>query len=162
MKISAGVILIIAAIFNLFASLGYFAGGALTTAGTEYADSYAEIAQDSEDLAQLSDSEKVQLDEVRDALQTGSAIGGGLMIYGIFLLISVGILIAGAVFLFKDSNAKFVMIAGGVAIAAEMMSIYITSFGIMNVLGIVGGALALIAAKSIGNKIVEEPAETSA
>jgi len=162
MKISAGVILIIAAILNLFASFGYFAGGALTTAGAEYADDYAQTAQDSEDLAQLSDSEKAQLDEVRDTLQTGSAVGGGLMIYGIFLLLSVGILIAGAVFLFKDSNAKFVMIAGIVAIAAEVIGIVIISFGIMNILGIVGGVLALIAAKSIGNNIAEEPAEVSA
>jgi len=162
MKVSAGVILIIAAILNLFASFGYFAGGALTTAGAEYADDYAQTAQSSQDLAQLSDSDKAQIAEVRNSLQAGSAVGGGLMIYGIFLLVSVGILIAGAVFLFKDSNAKFVVIAGAVAIVAELLSIYITSFGFMNVLGIVGGTLALIAAKSIGNKLAEEPIEASA
>jgi len=161
MKTTAGVILIIAALFNLFASFGYFAGGALTTGGAQYVDSYIESAENVDNL-ELSDSNQSQVKEVRDALQAGSAIGGGLMVYGVFLLLSVGILIAGAVFLFKDSNAKFVMVAGVVAIAAELIGILIISFGILNVLGIVGGVLAIIAAKSIGQSITEDvPEEAS-
>jgi len=155
MKITAGVLLIIAAIFNLFASLGYFAGGAITTGGAEYADSYMESVE------QISSDDQESVEDVRDALQTGSAIGGGLMVFGIFLLVSVGVLIAGAVFLFKDTNAKFIQIAGGVAILAEVIGIYIFAFGIMNVIGLVGGVLALIAAKTVG-KISEAPEEASA
>ena len=39
MRVAAGVILIIAAIFNLVASLGYMAGGAATTGVSNMADS---------------------------------------------------------------------------------------------------------------------------
>ncbi len=162
MKITAGVILIIAAIFNLFASFGYMAGGAITSGGSQYAEKLmVEAAKNNLDNS-INEDQPTDLNVIKNALDDGEAIGGGLMVYGIFLLISVGILIAGAVFLFKESNPGFIKIAGIISILAEVISIVIISFGVMNVLGIVGGVLALIAAKSIGIPIQEEPSETSA
>jgi hypothetical protein len=154
MRVAAGVILIIAAIFNLIASLGYLAGGAATSGMSSMADSA--YVQNSG----MSDSEKAQLKEDLDKVKSevGSA-GIGFLAFGVFLLVSVGILIAGAVFLFQDKKPQFIMIAGGVAILAEVIGILITNFGIMNILGLVGGALAIIAAKSMGSAAAPVEAE---
>lgn len=141
MRVAAGVILIIAAVFNLIASLGYLAGGAVSTgvksaAATEYAQTQ-----------NLTDEQKAEWEKLQD--EVGNA-GMGFMAFGVFLLVSVGILIAGAVFLFQNKKAQFVMIAGGIAILAEVIGILITNFGVTNIIGLVGGVLAIIAAKSMG------------
>ena len=70
------------------------------------------------------------------------------MAMGVFLLVSVGVLIAGAVFLFQSKQAKFALAAGVMAIVAELFGIGLTSFGIMNLIGLVAGVLAVIAARS--------------
>ncbi len=140
MKIAAGVILIIAAVFNLFAGLAYLGGGAATQGLSGAVDS-AVMQQ------QMTEAEKAELERVQDEVG-GSAMG--LMAFGVFLLVSVGILIAGAVFLFTNKKPQFILIAGGMAIVAEVIGILITTFGITNLVGIVGGVLAIIAAKSMG------------
>ncbi len=155
MKITAGVLLIIAALFNLFASFGYLAGGALTTGTSIVAEeTFREAAKNDTSMESTSSQTEVDLGDVK-------AAGGGFMAFGIFLLISVGLMIAGAVFLFKGSNAGFITISGIVAIAAEVIGILIISFGVMNILGLVGGALAIFAARSIGGKVEEAPSEAS-
>lgn len=85
--------------------------------------------------------------------------GMGLMAFGVFLLVSVGILIAGAVFLFQNKKAQFILIAGGMAILAEVIGIFISSFGLTNLLGLIGGILAILAAKSMGTGPAPEPTE---
>lgn len=141
MRVAAGVILIIAAIFNLIASLGYLAGGAATTGVANMAESGYVQGQ------QMTDEQKAELEKIQDEVG-GSGIG--LMAFGVFLLVSVGILIAGAVFLFQDTKAQFIMVAGAMAILAEVIGILITNFGVTNILGLVGGVLAIICAKSMG------------
>lgn len=150
MRVAAGVILIIAAVFNLIASLGYLAGGAATSslssaAGSEYVQSQ-----------NLTDEEKANLDKFQEEVG-GSGIG--FLAFGVFLLTSVGILIAGAVFLFQDKKPQFIMVAGGMAILAEVIGILITTFGVTNVIGLVGGILAIIAAKSMGGHAAPVDAE---
>ncbi|GJM06214.1 MAG: hypothetical protein DHS20C09_22100 [marine bacterium B5-7] len=140
MKVAAGVILIIAAVFNLFAGLAYLGGGAATSGLSDAVDSA--MVQE-----QMTDAEKAEMERVQDEVG-GSAMG--FMAFGVFLLVSVGILIAGAVFLFTNKKAQFIMVAGGMAIVAEVIGILITTFGITNLVGIVGGVLAIIAAKSMG------------
>lgn len=123
MRVAAGVLLIIAAVFNLFAGLAYLGGGGLA-AGVGSMDEFGGEA-------------------------TGLVAGGAmLMAVGVFLLVSVGILIAGAVFLFQQKKPGFALAAGVMAIAAEVFGILLSSFGIMNILGLVAGVLAIIAAKS--------------
>lgn len=151
MRTAAGVLLIIVAVFNLIASLGYLAGGALTTGASEMAI-YAE--QQSGDTITAED--KAALAKVKDEIG-GSGIG--LMAFGVFLLVSVGILIAGAVFLFQNKKAQFIMIAAGMAILGEVIGSLITGFGIMKILGLVAGIMAILAAKGMGGSTAPEPVD---
>lgn len=150
MRVVAGVILIIAAVLNLFASLGYVGIGAATSSVSEVV-SYAEQQNGTEMTAQ----DKVTIGNVKS--QTNE-MGFGLMAYGAFLLISVGILITGAVFLFQNKKPKFILIAGGIAILAEVIGMLLVGFGVMNILGLVSGVLAIVAAISMGVGSAPEPA----
>ena len=147
MRTAAGVILIIAAVFNLLASFGYLAGGAATTSLSTVA-TYAEQNGGQEMTAE----QKAVIEKAQDEV---GGTGMGLMAFGVFLLVSVGILIAGAVFLFKNTNPQFIMIAGGMAILAEV--ILITTFGVTNLVGLVGGIMAILAAKGMGAGSAPEP-----
>jgi hypothetical protein len=149
MRTAAGVILIIAAVFNLLASFGYLAGGAATTSLSTVA-TYAEQNGGQEMTAE----QKAVIEKAQDEV---GGTGMGLMAFGVFLLVSVGILIAGAVFLFKNTNPQFIMIAGGMAILAEVIGILITTFGVTNLVGLVGGIMAILAAKGMGAGSAPEP-----
>ncbi|WP_154222934.1 hypothetical protein [Marinicella rhabdoformis] len=151
MKVAAGVILIIAALFNLFAGLAYLGGGAATSGLSGAVNS--EYVQQNE----MTSEQRAELDRVTK--EVGSS-GMGFMAFGVYLLVSVGILIAGAVFLFTNKKPQFIMIAGGMAILGEVIGILITAFGITNIVGIVGGVLAIICAKSMGGG-AEQPIETA-
>ena len=123
MRIAAGVLLIIVAVLNLFASLGYLGGGGIA-AGLGSMD---EMGGDGASLV---------------------AGGTALMAFGLLLLVSVGIFIAGAVFLFQAKKPGFALAAGVMAIIIEVIAIFVTGFGIMKIPGIVTGILVIIAAKS--------------
>ena len=142
MNIAAGVLLIIAAILNFIGGCGYAIGGAvaggvgemgseiatgLEEAGEEAAAGSAEIAEGSEDL---------------------KATGAGLVLWGYALWVIAGLMIAGAVFLFMKSKAGFVLVTGVLALVAEIGGIVITTFGIMNVGGLIAGVLTILAARS--------------
>ena len=157
MRTAAGVILIIAAVLNLMASLGYLgAGGAATALGS----GMSEVAM----VAQQESGNQMTAEQKADLAKFEEEVGGsgiGLMAFGVFLLVSVGILIAGAVFLFKNTKPQFIMIAGGMAILAEVIGSLISTFGVMNILGLVGGILAILAAKGMGAGSAPEPEEAS-
>jgi len=143
MRVAAGVLLIIAAVINLFASLGYLGGGAATTGLSSVSETAIE--------ASLIEDGAMTQEEAREAAELTSSMkgaGGMLMGMGVFLLVSVGILIAGAVFLFQSKKPKFAMAAGIMALAAEGLGMAITSFGVMNLIGLVAGVLTIIAARS--------------
>ncbi len=155
MRTAAGVILIIAAVLNLMASLGYLAGGGAATAlGSEGMSDVMTMAQ--QNGSQMTAEQQAVMSK---AQEEASGTGIGLMAFGVFLLVSVGILIAGAVFLFKNTKPQFIMIAGGIAIAAEVIGSLITTFGVMNILGLVGGIMAIIAAKGMGGGSAPEPVD---
>lgn len=155
MRTAAGVILIIAAVFNLVASLGYLAGGAATNA---VGSGMSEVAMQMETQSgsQMTAEQKAEMQKFQDDV---GGTGMGLMAFGVFLLVSVGILIAGAVFLFQNKKGQFIMIAGGMAILAEVIGILITNFGVTNIIGLVGGIMAILAAKAMGTGPAPEPAE---
>jgi hypothetical protein len=149
MRTAAGVLLIIAAVFNLVAGLTYLGGGALTQGVSE-----AAIYAEKESGEQMTAEQKAAIDKVQE--QVGGS-GIGFMAFGIFLLVSVGILIAGAVFLFQNKKAQFIMIAGGMAILAELIGSYISGFGLLKIIGLVGGIMAVLAAKGMGAGSAPEP-----
>lgn len=146
MRVAAGVILIIAAVINIFAAIGYFgagAAGSLAGAAIEKA-AEEEAKKGGEGTAEMK-AAMADLKKGTAQMQSGS---GGLMFFGIFLIVSVGLSITTAVFLFKASKPTFVMAGAGIAILAEVIGIFITAFGITNLIGIAGGALAIVAARS--------------
>jgi hypothetical protein len=151
MRTAAGVLLIIVAVLNLLASLGYLAGGALTTGASDIA-MYAE----QQACEEMTAEQKEAVEKMQDAVG-GSGIG--FLAFGVLLLVSVGVFIAGAVFLFKNVKPQFIMIAGVMAIAIEVIGSLITSFGVMNILGLVAGIMAIIAAKSMGTGPAPEPVD---
>ncbi|MGI9271206.1 MAG: hypothetical protein ACR2QT_05480 [Woeseiaceae bacterium] len=152
MRVAAGVLLILAAVINLFASLGYLGGGAATTGLSGMSESAVEAS-----LLESGDMTEEEAREMAEMSSDMKGAGGMLMAMGVFLLVSVGILIAGAVFLFQSKNAKFATAAGVMALAAEGLGIAITSFGVMNLIGLVAGVLAIIAARSYGSPSSPEP-----
>ena len=142
MRVAAGVCLILAAILNLFGALGYLGGGAATT-GISHLSQMAMEEAAKQNGATVSEADQASM---KIAAGVGKGVGGLLMAMGIFLLVSVGVLIAGAVFLFQGTNWKFIFAAGVVSIAAEVFGILITTFGMTNVMGLVGGVLAIFVA----------------
>jgi hypothetical protein len=142
MRVAAGICLILAAVLNLFGALGYLGGGAATT-GISHLGQIAMEEAAKKDGTQITEADKASMEV---ATGVGKGIGGMLMAMGVFLLVSVGVLIAGAVFLFQGTNWKFILAAGVVAIAAEVFGILLTTFGMSNVMGLVGGVLAIIVA----------------
>ena len=155
MRVAAGVLLIIAAVINLFAALGYLGGGAATSSLSGVSESaieatLLEAAADGE----MTDEQRRQAEEVAGKMK---GAGGMLMAMGVFLLVSVGILIAGAVFLFQSKQPKFAMAAGIMALVGEGLGMALTSFGVMNLIGLVAGVLTIIAARSYMS-VAPEPA----
>lgn len=145
MRTATGVFLIIAAVLNLLGSFGYFAAGGISSAGsgltseisTQISEGNYEV--DGQEMALEGADEATS--ELSDVLAENSAL---LTAMGVFMLVSVGILIAGAVFLFKNSNATFVLVAGILALIVEGLGIMLSSFGVLNIMGLVGGVLAIV------------------
>lgn len=157
MRTAAGVLLIIAAVFNLVAGLTYLGGGALTQGLSEGVSQVA-VKAEQESGSQMTAEQKAEMEKFQD--EVGGS-GMGFMAFGIYLLVSVGILIAGAVFLFQNKKAQFIMIAGGMAILAEVIGSFISGFGLLKILGLVAGILAILAAKGMGAGSAPEPEDTT-
>ena len=147
MRTASGVLLIIVAVIFLFASLGYLVGGALTTGFSQFAPEIAEDAA-KDDNKELTDQEKREAEEFQ---AIGTAVGGGLLAFGLFLLVSVGILIAGAVFLFQGRKPGFIYTAGLLAILGPVIGYFITGFDVVKVFEITAGIMAIISARMISS-----------
>ncbi|MEZ4464742.1 MAG: hypothetical protein R3F60_16970 [bacterium] len=143
MRIAAGVLLIIVGIFNGIAGMGYAAAGGAGVVAEEAAKEAAK-----QQGSQLTEEQKKALNEA------ASVATGGMGIFGIFLLVMLGLQIAGAVTLFMQKAAKFVMVVGILGIIAEVTGVaaFGVAFGVTNILGIVASVLALLAAKGYMGK----------
>ena len=144
MRIAAGVLLIIVAIFNGIAGSGYaLAGGATAVAQDAVKDGKAM------DGTELTAEQKAEI-----AKATAEAPAGGLAILGIFLLVMLGLQIAGAVTLFMSKAAGFVLIVGVLGIAAELAGPLASSvgFGLFNIIGLVASLLAIVASRGYAGK----------
>lgn len=157
MRIAAGVLLIIASVLNLIAGLGYAtvggAGSAVGDVAMQAAASQAasQAAAGSMDAATLAEQKKATEDAAK-ALGEATKGAGGLLFFGIFLVVLFGLQIAGGVVLFREKAAGFALIVGVLSIAGEGIGAYLTAFGVMNILGIVAGLLAIVASRGYANK----------
>src|SRR5262245_31523385 len=157
MRVAAGVILIIAAVMNLFAAFGYLAGGALMGGGSKLTAMVEEQSkQQGRELTEEQKQSFAQLNEMSGKMG-GSA--GALAAFGAFLLVTVGTSIAGAVCLFRRKAPKFIIIASALAIAAEVLSAVVVgavlgvALGvgklIFSAIGLLGGIFGIVGARQI-------------
>jgi hypothetical protein len=143
MRVAAGVVLIIAAVINLFAAIGYFTLGGAGKLGAMVAEQQRKNGQE------LTPEGKESFAKLDEATHKLGASGGALMGVGVFLFVTVGTSIAGAVCLFRRKAAKFIIVSAIIAIGAEVASSVVIGFGAGKVLGLLGGILALLGARSI-------------
>lgn len=147
MRIAAGVILIIAAVINLFAAFGYLAGGAMVGGAGKLQNMVAEESK--KQGRELTEEQKRSFEQLDAASAKLGASAGALMGFGVFLFVTVGTSIAGAVCLFRSKAAKFIIVSAALAIGAEVIGSVIIGFGIGKILGLVGGILAILGARQI-------------
>jgi hypothetical protein len=147
MRVATGVILIIAAVINLFAALGY-----LVLGGAGKMTSY--VAERSEKQGrELTDQQKESFAQMKQI--TGDK-GGALLGLGVFYLVTVGTSIAGAVCLFRRKAVTLILVSGALAITAELLGGVVLKaalnapigFGkiLASSLGLLGGVLAIVSA----------------
>lgn len=144
MNIAAGVLLIIAAIFNVMAGCTYAVGGALAGAGGEIMEEVdTELANDPDLQAELA-AEGVDMPDA-DSMK---AAGAGLATWGFALFGIAGVMIGGAVCAFTKKKKGFVLVTGVLAIIAEGVGIVLIGFGIGNIVGLLAGLFTFVAVKS--------------
>jgi hypothetical protein len=174
MRVAAGVLLIIAAVMNFFAGIFYLGGGAAVGSMDKLA-TMAEQAQEKQGK-QLTEQQKQQFEEMHEARRKMSpaerakmdSVSRIAMAYGLFLLVTVGTSIAGAVCLFRRRAVKFIVVAAALALVAEVVScVVVAAFlgaavGATKVLfssvGIIAGILGILGARQIA-KANAVPAE---
>ncbi|MGF1613005.1 MAG: hypothetical protein ACFCVA_03585 [Gammaproteobacteria bacterium] len=162
MRTVAAGALLIAACVNLYASAGYLLGGLLMAGVSVGAGSLG-----SEIIGELASQQgQAGVSEFSAGIDqmAGSAMiaGGALVFFGVFLLVACGMMLAGAVFLLRGMRPKFVVAAAVVALVAEVSGILIASFSITNLVGLLAGVLALLAAKPLVADDQAELPETAA
>jgi hypothetical protein len=165
MRVAAGVLLIIAAVINLFAGLFYLGGGAVVGSMDKLA-TMAEEAQKQQGR-ELTEEQKNQFAELRDAnakmdpaqrakMDTAARVA---MAYGLFVLVTAGTSIAGAVCLFRRRGVKFIVVAAVLALLVEVIGCVVAAVILgaavgatkllFSAVGIIAGILALVGARQI-------------
>ncbi len=149
MRVAAGVILILAAIIDLFAGIGYMTVGAVAANAGKVEKA---IEKNVRENGGFNAADRRAIDKFDTTQKTKvEKEGGGLLLFGIFLLVTVGTSIAAAVLLFMQRRPAFIIVAGSMAILGEVVGILLIKFGVANVFGLVGGLFAIIAAVGIMN-----------
>src|SRR5690242_13644060 len=119
MRIAAGIVLIIAAVINVFAALGYLGGGALSSAGGANALSKALQEETNKPGQQLTAEQSAAMAKIKQATDNAPS-GNVLMGFGAFLVLTIVTSIAGAVCLFRGKAATFIIVAALMAAGAEI------------------------------------------
>lgn len=143
MRIAAGVLIIIAAVIDLIAGIGYAFVGGVAAGGSNILQQAAQKAQQKDDP----NAKKIQ-EAASKVGDIGTAVGGGLMAHGFFLLAMCGLGIAAAVVLFREKAATFALSVGVLQLVAEAIGLVLTSFAsiIFTIPGILAGIFVIIAA----------------
>ena len=143
MNIAAGVLLIIAAIFNVMAGCTYAVGGAIAGGMGEIAEDMANDPEFQEAMEEAGGD----TDSFSDASKVKAA-GAGLATWGFALFGIAGVMIGGAVCAFTKKKKGFVLVTGVLAIIAEGVGIVLIGFGIGNIVGLLAGLFVFLALKS--------------
>ena len=149
MRIAAGVLLIVVALIDLVGGLGYVVGGGVAAIAAKRGGDSLTQAYDVEARKQgkeMSPAEKADAAKVLGAATTSAGLLAG---FGAFLLVVVGLSIAGAVQLFRSKGARFVMVAAALVVVAEIIGAVIWGFGYRNVPGLVAAVFAVLGARSM-------------
>src|SRR5687768_8600362 len=145
MRIAAGVLLILVALIDLVAGLGYVVAGGTVRFAAKSGD--GSWTQTYETEARKQGKEIGAEEKARIAKLTANA--GLVAGFGAFLLVVVGISIAGAVQLFRCKGPMFVVVAAVLVVVAEIIGAVILRFGFGNVPGLVAAVFALLGARSM-------------
>jgi len=143
MRTAAGVLLILVATLNLFAALFYLAvgaGGQLTAMAAD---------QERRQGREPTPEKRRSAETLRRAPEQLGTTAGKLMAYGCLLAVTVGTSIAGAVCLFRQRSAPFVIASAVLLIIAEVIDGVLIKFGWGNAPGLLAAVFALIGARSI-------------
>jgi hypothetical protein len=165
MRIAAGVLLILAGVFNGCAGTGYAFGGAAGAAAVEGAGALSKAMMEEAAKEGNADAKAAAeaMAEVNANANDAKAAAGGMMIFGFFLLVMLGLQIAGGVVLFMSKAAKFVLVVGALGILAELGGMaFGVPFGLTNIIGIVGSVLAIMASKAYADGGGAAPAAPAA
>ena len=124
MRIAAGGLLLLSAIFNLIIGIGYLLGGAFQVQLGGVLGGGAEI---------FTALDAAVLDTV-----------GGPKAFGSFVLVCAAILLGGAISVLFSTLPGVIYSACAVAIFSALFSVALTSIGLASVVGIIGGGLGFI------------------
>jgi len=166
MRVAAGVLLIIAAVFDFFGGLFYFGGGVMVGS----MDKLAAMAEEQQKKQgkEMTEEQKQQFEQYHEAqrnmkpedrakMDTAARIAKA---YGLLLVVMSGISIAGAVCLFRRRSVKFIVGASVASLVVEVGSCVVLAVlgggaGLgatkifFSVFGITGGILGLLGARQI-------------
>jgi hypothetical protein len=145
MRIAAGVLLIIAAVFNVMAGAGYALAGAVGEVGADAINAAAAAS----DAAEGTEGIKIDTAEVNKAMGDLAGMSSGLKYFGFFLLALFVLQIVGGIFCFIRKSAMFIMVIAVLSIGAEVGGIVLTAFGWTNTIGLVAGVLAFLTAMGL-------------
>jgi hypothetical protein len=156
MRIAAGVLLIVAAVFNVIAGSGYALGGAAASITT---DAVAKIGDEAIQSSGAGSAELAKAqEELAKAAAQASGMSSSLLYFGYFLFLMFVLQIVGGILCFVKKAKVFIIIVGLLSIGAEVGGIVMTAFGWTNIIGLVAGVLAILGALSIGQDAATAPA----
>ncbi|MBW2702423.1 MAG: hypothetical protein JRF33_16510 [Deltaproteobacteria bacterium] len=168
MRIAAGILLIIAAIFNVIAGGTYAAAGFAGSAIEEADKAAGGDAKDALDAVKKAAGEAATegAADAQDVAAFGDAVAGAQefastkgLFFGLFLLVLFVLQIVCAILLFIGKAKTFILVVAGLSILAEIGGVVlfaIVSFGFTNIFGVLGGGLAIAGAMGIG-KVKDAP-----
>ncbi len=136
---TAAVVLILAALLNILASMGYLASGFLSALATRPGGETADSLVEGEGVSATPGGDMSATAEGTSFAEVPGPLSA-------LLLLSSFVLIAAGLYLFQGVKPNFVLVAGGVAVLAELVDIVVTGFGPFNLTGIVGGLIAIAVA----------------
>ena len=158
MRIAAGIILIIAAIGNIFGGAGYVLGGALTAGAGMVMDEVAKEAKVAGTEGAISEEEAKKAQEALTEVGLTSGSGTFWMVFGLFLWILFILQIVGAIMLFLSKAKMFIFIVCALSVIAEVIGLINVGFVFWQLFGLVGGVLGFIGAGGIGKVEAAPPA----
>tara|TARA_Y100000758_G_scaffold233576_1_gene170181 strand:- start:425 stop:904 length:480 start_codon:yes stop_codon:yes gene_type:complete len=159
MRVAAGVLLLVVAASNLLGGCTYAAGGGLMGG---IGAGVGELAVTEEFNADLSDTQKAEMVRQGDG---ALALGGGILLWGVFLLVLAGLEIAAGVQLFRSKGAMFIIIVAALEILSGVVTMATVQTYIFALFGMVAAILAIVAAKEFSGTplpVTEPPSADAA